>query len=374
MNIEQLRIEKNKLSDLNQRLSLIKRQNPAFDQIGINQLSMLESSKNEKCQRMASILDSMEEKKAAIEKLQANTNQYNVQYAIGSFEKLQKEVEAKFLEMDRVKLEINEIKKKIRICGSPDYAKYCDLISEKQQVETLIKTEEDRQSLLTAFCYDSKQRRLLPINIKEELAHHLGSDWGTNLMKKYPSLLVSYTQDKVEIINADKKPEISTSETGGLKMYEKPSKNEKLADLMIEMYFKSFENILDKVSLHSTSGPDADFLGKKIALGLQQRGYLDHKVNGKLVTDILGIEKKLDQQKSPDQAGEATIAPQAPPSTSADGNENANTPSSTSEEKETNSTPPTSNDNEPELPEWYIKQLEADKIIENDTSNSLKMR
>ncbi len=372
MTSEKLLNEKRKLADINQELSLIKRNNPAFSQLtGSNSHERFLKERKKKIQQMESIIGEMEALRENIKKLQDSANQYSATYIQSSFEKMKKEIDIKTKLLETTQLEIEAIEKKTRLCEGPAYVRFCSLMAARDHIENSIKNEESRQSLLTTFCYDAKQRRLLPLNIKEEIAHHLGTEWGTNLMKKYADLSVSYLPDKVQVVNANNEPEISTDEKGGLCMYKRPSQNEKLADLMVEMYFKAIEDRIGKVHIHQASGPDADFMAKKIALGLQQRGYLDNRVNGQLVTDILGIKKEIEQPASA-PVDAATATPPSPSAATTDHHKALNPLQE--EEKRTSPTTSISNQSEPELPDWYIKQLEADKLAENDSSPSLKMR
>lgn len=373
MTTDKLRIDKNKLSDINQRISLLKRKHHVFNELNgkRNEANILKAALDEKNNEMTRLLNEFKQLKNTIQAIASSANAYNISSMQSLVKKYSEEIDLKSAQLAQLDEDIPIIKAKLNSCDTPEYLQYCYLVEEKSRLELLIKNEESRQSLLTTFCYDAKQRRLLPLNIKEELAHHLGTEWGANLMKKYADLSVSYLPDKVQVVNANNEPEISTDEKGGLCMYKRPSQNEKLADLMVEMYFKAIEDRIGKVHIHQASGPDADFMAKKIALGLQQRGYLDNRVNGQLVTDILGIKKEIEQPASA-PVDAATATPPSPSAATTDHHKALNPLQE--EEKRTSPTTSTSNQSEPELPDWYIKQLEADKLAENDSSPSLKMR
>ncbi len=370
---------RSRLSEINQKLSLLKKENPGFSELSGEYHQQLEESEkfNELLKKTITDMKYHQAELDSVEKSikeimsQANRNNAHNMTSLLDKEKEKMDEHTDFInkafdESDRFSLILDGL-------GSSSYKTYCMLTAEKNTLEKFIKDEENKASLLTGFCHDEKQRRLLPFNITSELTHHLSSEWGVQIMKKYPSLSISYEKERIEIVNLDKNIEISTEKNGSLRMYSKPSKNESAANLMIELYFKSIEGRINEICQHSATGPDAEFLGKKIALKLQEGGYLDHKVNGKLVTDILNIKKEVEPlPSSPILTENMTIPSQLTSPMTA--NKNKDTTPPPKEENEASFSSTVNSKNDPELPGWYIKQLEEDKLAENDSSHSFKMR
>lgn len=372
MTTDKLHIEKNRLSDINQKISLLKRKHPAFNWLNgnRNQLSIWKDELTKKINEMDHLNNELIQIQDAIKNQAEKINIHNMSSVESVIQKYMEAVDLKVAQLDKLDRETHEIKGQINNCSVPEYFQYCDLISEQKSLEkSILENDTSQPSLLAAFVFNAKQKRTLPVNAVAELNRYLNTLWGTEFSDKH-KLTPNYDKEsEIHFLNEHGRPIITVSERCIQMRDMHPSKNESLAKAMLEMYLKSVES--DPSPIHQTSGPDADYLEKKLALALKEKGQEDHKINGRLVTTILGIEKKPEQLPSPMAPTQTTTTEAATSPSDKVATEKEPPPLLTTSKKgkevdKDSGITPMIVKTEP-LPDWYTKSLEQDATADNST-------